>query len=382
MEQVTEILQKCLSEHLLKVVVSNKRKADLPAKIIIRPFEQGGEIKFQFEEHKNNQVFHYNYAKEEAIRKILGHLPGDYKQLDLFTDTYNYSVLVSKKGKSNIKRRPAQGFKKIELSHNRKKKYILPEHEAVSFLIDLGVQTKDGNIIPKKTKKWKQINRFLEFVEDVLPALPKDREITILDFGCGKSYLTFAMYYYLKILKQYHVRMIGLDLKSDVIRHCNQLAEKYGYKELKFLEGDISSYEGVDQVDMVVTLHACDTATDFALDKAIRWGAKVILSVPCCQHEMNQQIHNELLEPVLKYGILKERISALLTDGLRANILEQKGYDVQLLEFIDMEDTPKNLLIRAVRKENKGQKKNKDSYMRLCQALNFRGTLEELQKKD
>lgn len=176
--------------------------------------------------------------------------------------------------------------------------------------------------------------------------------------------------------------MIGLDLKSDVIRHCNQLAEKYGYKELKFLEGDISSYEGVDQVDMVVTLHACDTATDFALDKAIRWGAKVILSVPCCQHEMNQQIHNELLEPVLKYGILKERISALLTDGLRANILEQKGYDVQLLEFIDMEDTPKNLLIRAVRKEKQGQKKNKDSYMRLCQALNFRGTLEELQKKD
>lgn len=249
-------------------------------------------------------------------------------------------------------------------------------------MIDLGVQTKDGNIIPKKAKKWKQINRFLEFVEDVLPALPKDREITILDFGCGKSYLTFAMYYYLKILKQYHVRMIGLDLKSDVIRHCNQLAEKYGYKELKFLEGDISSYEGVDQVDMVVTLHACDTATDFALDKAIRWGAKVILSVPCCQHEMNQQIHNELLEPVLKYGILKERISALLTDGLRANILEQKGYDVQLLEFIDMEDTPKNLLIRAVRKEKQGQKKNKDSYMRLCQALNFRGTLEELQKKD
>jgi len=177
--------------------------------------------------------------------------------------------------------------------------------------------------------------------------------VTILDFGCGKSYLTFAMYHYLKELKAYPVRIIGLDLKADVIAHCNELAQKYGYSGLQFLVGDIAQYEGVDAVDMVVTLHACDTATDYALDKAVKWGAKVILSVPCCQHELNQQIENELLQPVLKYGLIKERMAALLTDALRAEILESKGYQVQILEFIDMEHTPKNILIRGVKNERR-----------------------------
>lgn len=206
--------------------------------------------------------------------------------------------------------------------------------------------------------------------------------LRIIDFGCGKSYLTFAVYYYLKVMNGLDVEMTGLDLKTDVIRHCNQLAEKYGYQELHFSQGDISSYEGADRVDMVITLHACDTATDFALDKAVRWGAKVILSVPCCQHEMNSQIQNELLKPLLQYGILKERFAALLTDALRANLLEQQGYEVQILEFIDMEHTPKNLLIRAVkqnRAENsKHDREQKDSYEKLCDALNAHGTLEKL----
>ena len=208
--------------------------------------------------------------------------------------------------------------------------------------------TPEGTIIRSRYDKYRQINRFLEFVEDILPQLDKNRELTILDFGCGKSYLTFALYYYLKLLKGYSIRIIGLDLKEDVIRRCNALARSYGYDTLHFLQGDIADYTGVSQVDMVVTLHACDTATDYALAKAVCWNAKVILSVPCCQHELNRQIKNDILEPALKYGIIKERMAALFTDALRAERLESCGYRTQLLEFIDMEHTPKNILIRAV----------------------------------
>ena len=182
-----------------------------------------------------------------------------------------------------------------------------------------------------------------------LPQLDSGRELMIVDFGCGKSYLTFAMYYYLHELKNYDIRVIGLDLKKDVIEHCGQLAKRYGYDKLTFLEGDIADYEGVQSVDMVVTLHACDTATDYALAKAIGWDAKVILSVPCCQHEMNSQIQNQVLAPIMEYGMLKERFAALVTDGLRAKYLEAAGYDAQVLEFIDMEHTPKNILLRAVK---------------------------------
>lgn len=218
--------------------------------------------------------------------------------------------------------------------------------------------TADGRIVHSRYDKFRQINRFLEFVQDILPKLPKGREINIIDFGCGKSYLTFAMYYYLKELNGFDIRVIGLDLKQDVIDHCNQLARKYGFEKLAFYHGDIASYEGVDQVDMVVTLHACDTATDYALAKAVRWNASVILSVPCCQHELNRQMKNDMLEPVLQYGLLKERMAALYTDGIRAEILENHGYRTQILEFIDMEHTPKNVLIRAV-KEGKGKKNGK-----------------------
>ena len=239
----------------------------------------------------------------------------------------------------------------------------------------------------RNIKNTGRLTVFLEFIQDILPKLPKNKKLTIVDFGCGKSYLTFAMYYYLKIQQGYELQMIGLDLKEDVISHCNELAKKLGYDELFFLQGDISSYDGVDSVDMVVTLHACDTATDFALEKAVRWGASVILSVPCCQHEMNQQITPNILEPVCKYGILKERISALLTDGIRANLLEQQGYDVQLLEFIDMEHTPKNILIRGVKQNETSQRLYKklqnevSVYETMCDTMNLHGTLEKLLKK-
>lgn len=225
----------------------------------------------------------------------------------------------------------------------------MEEGRPVPFLVDLGVMTGEGKIVSSRYDKFRQINRFLEFIQDILPQLSKDKENTIIDFGCGKSYLTFAMYHYLHILKGYPVKIIGLDLKEEVISRCNALKEKYGFSHLTFCHGDIASYGGVSQVDMVVTLHACDTATDYALAKAVGWGAKVILSVPCCQHEWNGQMENRLMEPILKYGLLKERLAALYTDGIRAELLEHMGYRAQVLEFIDMEHTPKNILIRAVK---------------------------------
>jgi len=226
--------------------------------------------------------------------------------------------------------------------------------------------TAEGKVVHARYDKFRQINRFLEFIEDILPELPKDRELVMIDFGCGKSYLTFAMYYYLRELKGLDIRITGLDLKEEVIRHCGALAKKYGYEKLTFQTGDIASYGGADAVDLVVTLHACDTATDYALEKAVRWGAQVILSVPCCQHELNRQIHCDALEPVLKYGLVKERIAALVTDALRAGRLEEQGYQVQLLEFIDMEHTPKNILIRAVRT---GKKKESKKKLAACEEL-------------
>lgn len=381
MEKVRQLLEKNLNENTLRAVVSNRRSKQVSQKLVFRPFMEKNKLMFQREEYANNQVFHENMDKETAVEQICTFLEKDYKQLDLLCEQSSFSVLVSKKGKSTIKENKSRIAKKIDLSHNRRKKYILDTDEVIPFLVDLGVQTKEGKIVDKKYKKYKQINRFLEFVKDVLPELPKDRPVKIIDFGCGKSYLTFAVYYYLHIMNGRDVEMIGLDLKKDVIAHCNRMAEKYEYTSLHFLEGDISTYDGADSADMVITLHACDVATDFALDKAVHWNAKVILSVPCCQHELNAQIENDRLEPLLKYGILKERFAALLTDALRANLLEQHGYEVQILEFIDMEHTPKNLLIRAVKrgeKADKKQEKLENSYKTLCDELNAHGTLEKL----
>ncbi|MEI3300421.1 MAG: SAM-dependent methyltransferase [Eubacterium sp.] len=381
MHNVKQLLEKNLNENTLRAVVSNRRSKQVSQKLVFRPFIEKNRLMFQREEYANNQVFHENMNKETAVEQICTFLEKDYKQLDLLCEQSSFSALVSKKGKSTIKENKNQIAKKIDLSHNRKKRYILDTDEVIPFLVDLGVQTKEGKIVDKKYKKYKQINRFLEFVKDVLPELPKDRPVKIIDFGCGKSYLTFAVYYYLHIMNGRDVEMIGLDLKKDVIAHCNRMAEKYEYTSLHFLEGDISTYDGADSADMVITLHACDVATDFALDKAVHWNAKVILSVPCCQHELNAQIENDMLEPLLKYGILKERFAALLTDALRANLLEQNGYEVQILEFIDMEHTPKNLLIRAIKrgeKADKKQEKLENSYKTLCDELNAHGTLEKI----
>ncbi len=392
MEQLEKVLHDGINENLYQIILSNPRNADKAEKIKIRPVLVRGKLEFQQTTYVGTKVFHENFSKEALAEKLLEDFRENFKQGELENKEFRATVLVSKKGKITVKAKKNIGDKtqkKIDLSHNRVKKYILEEGKPVPFLIELGVQTKDGRIVKAKYDKFKQINRYLEFIRDILPILPKDRTVNIIDFGCGKSYLTFAMYYYLKVLNKYDIRVIGLDLKDDVIEKCNKLAVKFGYDSaLKFIRGDISTFEGDYQPDMVVTLHACDTATDYALEKAVHWGAGVILSVPCCQHEMNKQISCRELEPVLKYGILKERMSALLTDAVRANLLEEMGYDTQILEFIDMEHTPKNLLIRAVKRQgaaaeavNSLKQKKESGVEKLLDFLHSEQTLNELFRK-
>lgn len=373
-----ELLNQTIDVNLIDMIISNPRCKDGVTKVKIRPVIIGKKVLFQKTEYIGTQVFHHNDTKEELIDKIQFYLCNNFKQAHIETKELRADILVSKKGAMNIKvkKNTKDNILNNDLSHNRNKKYILEEGKAVDFLVDLGVMTKEGKIVNSKYDKFKQINRFLEFIEDILPKLDKDKEQTIIDFGCGKSYLTFAMYYYLKVLKGYNINVIGLDLKKDVIEKCNRLKEKYGYDKLNFYLGDIASYEGVEKVDMVVTLHACDTATDHALYKAVNWGAKVILSVPCCQHELNKQIKNDTLSPLLSYGIIKERMSALMTDAMRAELLKQQGYEVQILEFIDIEHTPKNLLIRAV---YTGKKVNsKEKIDKIKDEFNMQLTLDRL----
>lgn len=380
-EEVKKIFEDFLDDSLLRIILSNPAPKDgagpcKALKVRVRPVMLKGGMVFQAEELTEKQAFHRNLTREEGVSYLLGLMESGFKQAEVESSRGQARVLVGKKGTVTIKVKKNQQ-KMVAApnvaSHNRQKRYILEEGKPVAFLEDLGVMTADGKVVRSRYDKFRQINRFLEFIEDILPRLDKSRENVIIDFGCGKSYLTFAMYYYLHELKGYEVRIIGLDLKQDVIDHCNRLSVAYGFDKLKFYHGDIASYDGVDHVDMVVTLHACDTATDYALEKAVKWNASVILSVPCCQHELNKQMDNELLRPVLQYGLIKERMAALYTDALRAEILENRGYRTQILEFIDMEHTPKNILIRAVK-----QGGPKDNRKEIEDILQFLGTEQTL----
>lgn len=393
MEELRNRLADFLSERLYQIIISNPRRKEEAFKVKVRPIMMKGSICFQETISRGTQVFHENYEKDGMLDRLVRYMEEDFRQLEAQSMDGKLNVLVSKKGRMTIKQQKAdspQNQMMPDMSHNRSKQYILKEGVPVPFLIDLDVQTAEGTIIKSRYNKFKQINRYLEFVEDILPALPKERTIHIIDFGCGKSYLTFALYYYLHELKQLDVMITGLDLKTDVINKCNQLAERYGYNQLQFFQGDISTFQGAECVDMVVTLHACDTATDFAIKKAVDWGARVIFTVPCCQHEVNKQIENELLSPVFQYGLLKERISALLTDGIRANLLEEAGYETQVLEFISMEHTPKNILIRAVKRERDASVTNRrksieesgTALRQLTDALHVETTLQKLMKNN
>ena len=305
---------------------------------------------YQISKYTQKQVFHENISSHKLAIKIEELTKDSFRQINACTDSFEHIVLISKDGKFTAKKKKVEiSNVKITTSHNRKKNYLIEEGQIVPPLIDMGIFTKDGKIVKSMYDKFRQINRFLEILDDEI-AEKKIEHLNIIDFGCGKSYLTFVMYYYFTQVKKISVNMIGLDLKEDVIKKCNESARKYGYDSLSFEMGDINGFKTPFDVDMVVTLHACDVATDYALYNAITWNAKMIFSVPCCQHELNNQLKAENLSILGRYGIIKERFSALATDAIRANLLEYSGYKTQLLEFVDFAHTPKNILIRAVKR--------------------------------
>lgn len=352
MEELREKLKDISDARPYKVVISKTvQKTAAYQKITVEKKESY----YQASAYTAKQVFHQNIAMEELEAYLVNSVMGAYQQINAWDDTKEYMLMISKKGKITyqVKKRKEQLVKnkeKEDTSHNRRKNYILQEGTVIAPLVDMGIFTTEGKVVRSMYDKFRQINRFLEIIEDGVKNDTHDH-LNIIDFGCGKSYLTFILYYYFTEIKGREVQIVGLDLKEDVIRNCNAAAEKYGYRNLKFEIGDINGYRADFPVDMVVTLHACDTATDYALFNAIQWNAKMIFSVPCCQHELNSQIQTEDYSLMTRYGIIKERFSALATDAIRGNLLEYCGYKTQLLEFIDFAHTPKNILIRAVQKK-------------------------------
>jgi len=349
MQNIRELVEKVINEeHIIYAIFSGiKNKSEKTFnKVTIKKVTIKNEDKHQFEYIYDKNVEHKNLSNDETRAEICHLIETYFKQAVINTIAHDYHILVSKKGEAKIKKKAATR-KFEEASHNRKKKYILNEGEHSAFLIELGIMTEQGKIVNSKYDKFKQINRYLELVSDCIPYLDKNKTIRIIDFGCGKAYLTFALYDYLVLKMGYNVEIVGLDLKENVIKFCSDLARKLNYDDLRFEQGDIKGFNQLGEIDMVISLHACNTATDDALARAVNWGAKVILAVPCCQHELLKKIKNEKMAPMMKYGIIKEKVSSLLTDSLRANVLEIMGYRTQVLEFIDMEHTPKNIMIRA-----------------------------------
>ncbi|MGL4345524.1 MAG: class I SAM-dependent methyltransferase [Cellulosilyticaceae bacterium] len=349
MDKLLSIYQQALTEDLfISCVWSNPRhKSSEYKKISCKPVLISNQLMLQFAALKDNKEFHTNETPEGSLGYIQKNCM-DFKQVQLFTSTKDYQALINKKGIATIKASAPSKTQPTSLTHNRTKTYLLDHPSSHGFLQRLGIMDHTSQIKPSKYDKYKQINKYLETIESVLPALTED-PIRIIDFGCGKSYLTFAMYHYLKERLGKNVEIVGLDLKADVIAFCNSLATELGFDALKFQIGDIGQYTTNQRIDMVVSLHACNTATDAAIAKALGWDAKVILAVPCCQHECATQITNPMFAPLLKHGILKEKIASLITDGLRAQLLEAQGYKVSVVEFIDMQHTPKNILIKAIR---------------------------------
>lgn len=366
MEQVKILLEELLlKEEFIYCVLSNLRKKDenIFNKVNIKPVLIKEELKYQFTYEYKTKVTHKNFYSDESVKEVISLLEENFKQGVIFAKDGDYNILINKKGQVNIfKKKPTK--EKVDINHNRVKTYIIEDGIPCDFLIRLGVMNEKGRVVSKRYDKFRQINRFLEMVSDVIPKIKTDRHLNIVDFGCGKSYLTFALYHYLINVLNLDVNIIGLDLKEDVIKFCNEVAVDLNYDKLKFTHGDIKDFVEFQTVDMVVTLHACDTATDAALVKAVNWNAQAILSVPCCQHELLNKIHNDVMAPMEEHGIIKEKLASLVTDSLRANVLEILGYHVQLLEFIDMEHTPKNILIRAIKSDNTNTRESVDKYIK------------------
>lgn len=349
-DQLKKAIEEIMTAGVLQATISNSVRDGEVKKVTVRQVMIKGSMKYQVTLHYRDKVTHHNYSAGECQKLLLDLLSNDFKQALIHTPDQNYHLLMSSKKKVTIMKKASTHLSK-PLSHNRKKEHLLQNENSLHFLQALGIMNKNGEVYPNKQNKFRQINRFVELVRDILPVFDKKKMISIVDFGCGKSYLTFALYHYLQQIEGYKISVLGLDLKSDVIEFCQKLADDLLFTNLKFCVGNIAEHIPKGKVDMVVTLHACDTATDMALEKAVKWEADVILSVPCCQKELLKQIENSDLTPLLKHGILKERFSALATDAARAQILTIVGYNAQVIEFVDTEHTPKNLMIRAIKKK-------------------------------
>jgi len=367
-------------EVILRIIFSSPYKKDKESfsKVQLNPYMSDDIIQYQLTYFFQTRVVHSNLDKDDAINEVITLITSVFKQALITCKDKEYHLLSNKSGKVTIIQKDNVKVKNASLTHNREKQYIIKDNIVVPFLVELGVMNINGKVLNDKYDKFKQINRFIEFVDDVVEEFDSNKTINIIDFGCGKSYLTFAIHYYLTEVKKFKVNIVGLDLKENVIRECNEVVNKYKMKGIRFEIGDIKDYKE-SKVDMVVTLHACDTATDYALYNAIKWDAKVILSVPCCQHEVNKQIKANSLTGFTEYGIIKERLSALITDVSRAELLQYNGYKTQILEFIDMAHTPKNLLIRAIKKDkNVNMNKSRKQLDALKKEFNYEITLEKL----
>ena len=354
-----ETLENLFEERIVRAVLSQPKKKDQEiVKVSFKWLEEKKRKGYQMESFTKTQVFHRFVSEDELVNEIIKAMEG-FKQCHCFSENEEAALKVSKKGKIFVLKQKLKEARTVSSEHDRKKKTLLPENEVIPPLVDLGIMTKEGQIIASKRQKLRQINRFLELVDDCLKENDMNKTLRIVDFGCGKSYLTFILYYYLHEVRKLNVEITGLDLKKDVIEHCQKVAESYGYDHLHFLHGNVEKWCEEEDVDLVVTLHACDTATDYALYHAVRQRAKAIMSVPCCHHELSTQIESERFESLLKYGIVKERLCALLSDTLRAQALTAAGYQTQVLEFIDMDHSLKNLMIRAVKKPVSAEAKMK-----------------------
>lgn len=368
-DQLTIILERSLeTSSFIQASFSVPKRETTILKLVVKPIQTKQAVLLQFTEYTASQAFHHNLSHADAVQAMVTAIDEQFDQAVLFTQEADYHLLKDKQGSLRIlKKAPT---KQVTLcSHNRQKKYLLPEGKPIDFLVELGVMSATGKILAQKSHKFRQINRFLEIVDDILVHFPLDRPLRIVDFGCGKSYLTFALHHYLQRVKGYAVQITGLDLKEDVIAFCSQVVKKLQLSDLTFQTADIAHFDTEHSVDLVICLHACDTATDAALEKAVAWNAKAILAVPCCQHELYSQVKNDLLNPLLRHGILRERFAALVTDAARAQVLEALGYSCQIMEFIDLEHTPKNLLIRALRSDKQQTNEALTSYQAFAETL-------------
>lgn len=382
---ISQALEKIFENNPVRLIFSKPPKSGKFRKINITKKQNC----FQAERFTEKQVFHENLPDENALKNYCKTLfEQGWGQLNAWSGTHEYSLAVSKKRKILFSKKSISKqsqLPKVSESHDKKKNYIIAEDKPFPALVDMGVFTKEGKVAKPMYDKFRQINRFVEIIDDAVREKNfGGKPIKVIDFGCGKSYLTFVLYHYFTEIAGLEADMLGLDLKADVIEKCNAAAERYGYKNLRFEVGDISGASYKEKADMVVTLHACDTATDYALHNAVMRGAEMIFSVPCCQHELNGQMKSDKLSLLTRYGIVKERVAALCTDAIRANLLEYCGYRTQLLEFIDFEHTPKNILIRAVKRT--GTCKDREKYLaeaeRLMEEFSFEPTLYKLLKKD